>query len=167
MALVLPLAVGCGLAGRIGDRVAGKERYRIPSEAMEPTIRAGSSVTAVAPEEGYVPKSGDVIVFRVPASWGGPGLRVSRIIGVPGATVACCDDQGRTLLNGRSLQEPYIKEPPASRLDFGPVTVPPGHVWVQGDNRHVSLDSRSRAGAGDSTVPVSGIVGIVDSRSAE
>ncbi len=76
-------------------------------------------------------------------------------------------------LNGQPLRESYIKEPPASRLVFGPVTVPEGRVWVQGDNRHISIDSRSRflelggQNQDDSMISVSSVVGIVDLSAVE
>ncbi|GGP84221.1 hypothetical protein GCM10010140_11530 [Streptosporangium pseudovulgare] len=165
LTLVLSLLAGCGLA----DRIAGRRGYTISSESMEPTLRKGSHVTAVEVNRDYTPKQGDVVFFATPASWG-DGIRVARVIGVPGATVACCDDGGRMTVNGRPLEEPYLKESPASRLGFGPVTVPAGSVWVQGDNRHVSIDSRSylsRDGIGQATVPVTDVVGVADLTTAE
>lgn len=136
---------------------------------MEPTLRKDGHVTAVESDRDYVPRQGDVVFFVTPASWG-DGIRVSRVIGVPGATVVCCDNGGQMIVNGRPLEEPYLKGSPASRLGFGPVTVPAGSVWVQGDNRSVSLDSRSyflRDGIGHATVPVTDVVGVADLTTAE
>ncbi|WSA22536.1 signal peptidase I [Streptosporangium subroseum] len=158
--MVLPLLAGCAVV----DRVAGRKTYNIPSTSMEPTIKEGSSITAVLTMGEYVPKTGDVIVFEVPKSWGKAGTRISRVIGIPGVTVKCCDNKGRMSLNKQPLEEPYIMESPASTMDFGPVAVPQGRIWVQGDNRGVSLDSRShlRDGADGATIPVSSVVGVVD-----
>lgn len=81
---------------------------------------------------------------------GTPGEKdfIKRVIAVGGDTVACCDRLGRTTVNGTALDEPYIYEPApltpgdAGRI-FGPVTIPKGYLWVMGDHRAASADSRA------------------------
>ncbi|MEU3167276.1 signal peptidase I [Streptosporangium sp. NPDC006930] len=168
LAVILPLLGGCGLV----DSVAEKKKYGVPSEVMEPTIKAGSHITVTHIGGRYVPKLGDIILFETPENWDDKGVRVSRVIGVPGVAVECCDGKGRMTLNGYPLEESYIKELPASRLAFGPVVVPEGRVWVQGDNRHVSLDSRSHfldpsKKQEDAMIPVSSVIAIVDLAAVE
>jgi signal peptidase I len=80
---------------------------------------------------------------------------IKRVIGVGGDTVACCDVRGRVTVNGKPLDEPYVFED--NDLDqrrFGPVTVPKGQLWLMGDHRSDSSDSRSHG-----PVPESKVVG--------
>jgi signal peptidase I len=77
---------------------------------------------------------------------GAPGERdfVKRVIGVGGDTVACCDAQGRVTVNGVPLDEPYVFEntPLDAGRTFPPFKVPDGDLWVMGDHRGDSGDSR-------------------------
>ncbi|WP_084723264.1 signal peptidase I [Streptomonospora alba] len=86
---------------------------------------------------------------------------IKRVIGVPGDTVACCDAQNRVTVNGEPLNEPYLF--PGSLEDpreFGPVTVPEDHVWVMGDHRGASNDSRThQEEPGGGAVPMDHVVG--------
>jgi signal peptidase I len=88
---------------------------------------------------------------------------VKRVIAVGGQTVKCCDDRNRVLVDGKPLNEPYlhwVDLTNQTQASFGPVVVPPGTVWVMGDNRNNSLDSRFQGGGGvNGVVPVSDIIG--------
>ncbi|GAB3552007.1 signal peptidase I [Actinopolyspora lacussalsi] len=88
---------------------------------------------------------------------------VKRVIATGGQTVECCDEQNRVLVEGEPLDEPYIYWAPGSpqeQEEFGPVTVPEDHLWVMGDNRNNSLDSRYQGGGGRAgAVPVDNVVG--------
>jgi signal peptidase I len=97
---------------------------------------------------------------------GQPGEKdfIKRIIGLPGDVVQCCDPQGRVTVNGEPLVEPYVTEnspldedPAVNRCGprkFGPITVAPGNMWVMGDHRLVSQDSRCQG-----QVPIRNIIG--------
>ena len=89
---------------------------------------------------------------------------IKRVIGLPGDAVVCCDDFGRMTVNGESLdEEPYVKLPAGvtkvSRDEFS-VTVPDDALWVMGDNRYNSRDSRfNRDKPGNGFVPIDHVVG--------
>ncbi|HEX5116480.1 MAG TPA: signal peptidase I [Pseudonocardiaceae bacterium] len=90
---------------------------------------------------------------------------VKRVIAVGGQTVKCCDAQNRVLVDDKPLDEPYVywqpgRPGPAQQLHFGPVTVPRGYLWVEGDNRSNSDDSRYQDGGGShGVVPVANVIG--------
>jgi signal peptidase I len=92
-----------------------------------------------------------------------PGVHdyIKRVIGVPGDHVACCDAAGRVTVNGVPLSEKSYLYPnnPPSMTKFR-ITVPPGRLWVMGDHRNVSYDSRGHIGdPGGGTIPESQVVG--------
>jgi signal peptidase I len=88
---------------------------------------------------------------------------VKRIVATGGQTVQCCDTRNRVLVDGKALDEPYIhweSGTPQVQHHFDPVRVPQGSVWVMGDNRNNSKDSRYQGGGGvRGAVPVDNIIG--------
>lgn len=145
---------GCGPADAV---LHGYHRYTDPSVAMEPTIRQNSVFNArpVGPGK-YVPKRGDVVVFTM-SGWGdgNTGPFVKRVVAIGGDKIACCSG-GKVTLNGAPLSEPYLKGG-APGSSFGPVTVSPGRIWLMGDNRDQSADSRW---PGRGAVPASAVIGV-------
>lgn len=133
---------------------------------------------------------GDVVVFKDPGGWLDPvpqieqnpvagffdwllsivGLTapdsndhlIKRVIGLPGDEVACCNEFGQMTVNGVPLEEPYVQLGSAtavSELEFD-VTVPPDSLWVMGDNRYNSRDSRyNQEGPTQGFVPYANVVG--------
>ena len=87
---------------------------------------------------------------------------VKRVIAVGGQTVQCCDSRNRVVVDGEPLEEPYIYYDPRigdPRQDpFGPVRVPDGELWMMGDSRNNSADSRV---PGHGPVPVENVIGKV------
>lgn len=164
--------------------------FFIPSESMEATLLEGDRVlvTKFAPGPFDVHR-GDVVVFKDPGGWLAPkaderqnplakALRnvgifvglvpsdagehlIKRVIGVEGDSVECCDEQGRLTVNGVAIDEPYLADGARpSELEFS-ATVPEGHLWVMGDNRQRSEDSRYHMGRpGGGAVPVDNVVGV-------
>ena len=145
--------------------------FYIPSGSMENTLQVNDRilVNQLVPALSDV-KRGDIVVFEDPGGWLYPesspadptvfervlqtvGLAaetsnryvVKRVIGIGGDRVQCCDADGRVMVNGVSIDEPYLKLPDdtsnASGIEFD-VVVPAGAVWVMGDNRYASKDSR-------------------------
>ncbi|UCM90728.1 signal peptidase I [Streptomyces marincola] len=164
--------------------------FLIPSGSMEATLQVGDRVIVnkLAYRFGGEIRRGDVIVFDGTGSFvagdSDPGLfgrllrgaggavglatgsetdYVKRVIGVGGDRVRCCDERGRVEVNGEPLAEPYLypgDEP--SRVEFD-IEVPEGRLWVMGDHRSDSADSREYLGApGGGTVPVDKVIGRVE-----
>lgn len=115
----------------------------IPSSSMVPTLHIGDRL--VIDKLSYhwrPPQRGDIVVFHPPGQlvdlgYDGRQAFIKRIIGVPGETLQV--RQGQLLLNGQPLAEPYRMESPS--YETPALTVPPGYLFVLGDNRNDSNDS--------------------------
>ncbi|RNI24320.1 signal peptidase I [Flexivirga caeni] len=164
--------------------------FYIPSQSMESTLDVGDRiiVSKFTPQHSPLHR-GDVIVFEDPKTWGdtphheswfkrivkdslvfvgilpgGGDHLVKRIIGMPGDHVVCCTKTGKLTINGVAITEPYVnKGNVPSAMPFN-ITVPPNEVWVMGDNRGDSADSRFHDGTSGGklgSVPMSDITGQV------
>jgi signal peptidase I len=139
----------------LGLRTFVAEPIGVPSGSMAPTLRPGDSVVVnkVAYRFGD-PRRRDVVVFRRPRSG---ELMLKRIVGVGGDRVGIED--GVLYVNGRAIREPFVDHRLVDSVYFGPVRVPSGAVFVMGDLRSNSIDSRAFG-----PVPRRGILGRVDLR---
>ncbi len=164
--------------------------FYIPSGSMENTLQIGDRVAVnKLPFISKTINRGDVVVFRDPANWlpepyeasgnkilgkikdglvtvgvlPNPAKQylVKRVIGVAGDKVICCNN-GKLTINGKETSEPYIfAGNKASELDFN-ITVPEGKIWVMGDHRGSSADSRyHQDDVNNGFVPVSKVTGQV------
>ncbi len=165
------------------------QSFWIPSGSMEPTLELDDRILVTKWRPGVLDlRRGDIVVFKDPGGWLTPsnddadsplekagkavltftGLLpedagehlVKRIVGLPGETVECCDDSGFILINGEPLDEPYLPEGiDPSLIEFS-TTVPDNYVWMMGDNRPYSADSRAHQGRpGGGSIPINSIVG--------
>jgi signal peptidase I len=131
------MAVGVALVALIVIvKVFVAEPFRIPSASMEPTLRPGDQAL-VDKLSGKSPRFGDLIAFHAPRTG---EILLKRVVGVAGDTVAIED--GVLVVDGRQIHEPYADPKAIDSVYFGPVKVRPGTVFVLGDNRANSEDSR-------------------------
>lgn len=159
--------------------------FSIPTGSMEPTLEVGDRILVnrtVGPSDL---RHGDIVVFDAAQAFAlgvadtglvqtligaagsligaGPETDyVKRIIGLPGDHVVCCGPDGRLAVNGAAVDEPYLypgDEPSSHPFD---VTVPDGRLWVMGDHRSRSADSRAHLGSpGGGMVPTDDVIGKV------
>jgi signal peptidase I len=139
--------------------------YYVPSASMEPTIQPGQHILVDKLGGASSVHRGDVVVFSGLDSFSQSSASdlVKRVIGVGGDHVVCCTAAGRITVNGFALDETYVLPgdvPSTIRFD---VVVPEGHLWVMGDDRSDSFDSRFLLGQpGGGMVPMARVIGRVE-----
>ena len=116
------------------------EAFRIPSESMVPTLEIGDRVLANKFVYRFSePERGDIVVFDSIGEDDDQTL-IKRVVGVAGDEIQVRN--GDLYVNGEAQEEPYLNEEIPSAASYGPTVVPEGHVFVMGDNRGNSADSR-------------------------
>lgn len=158
------LVAGVGLAGFGLVTVLGYRTIAVPGGSMRPTIPPGSSAIYRL-RDGEEVHRGDLVVFEADQLTEQPGVRLAkRVIAVGGDTVECCDAQQRIEVNGKPVTEPYLDPavaPERGALRFK-ATVPAGAVFVAGDTRDNSNDSRMYTDQpGGGAVPLSKVDGVI------
>ncbi len=167
------------------------QAFYIPSQSMEDTLVVNDRVLVnhLVPDRMDL-HHGDVVVFSDPDNWldpappadHGPVLNVirgvatfvgllpdpsddhliKRVIGLPGDHVVCCDPQQRLVVNGVAIDEPYLKPGSVASTTQFDINVPQGRIWVMGDNRGNSQDSRFHDPKGDGSqgsIPLDKVTG--------
>lgn len=146
----LPILLGVAILVAVLVRAFVIQTFYIPSPSMEHTLDINDRVLVNKLVYNFrTPQRGEIIVFKAPEEWrshpAGEDF-IKRVIAVGGDRVICCDEQDRLVINGHSLDEPYIYSrdgirDAASDREFD-VTIPPGRLWMMGDHRSASGDSR-------------------------
>ncbi|MFF2164775.1 signal peptidase I [Streptomyces sp. NPDC058175] len=136
--------------------------FQIPSGSMEPALRVGDRVLVnkLAYRFGAEPQRGDVVVFDGTGYFGDADY-IKRVVGVGGDHVVCCDSRGRIAVNGEPVDESMFLYPgnTPSEVPFD-LVVPDGTLFLLGDHRGDSRDSRDYLGApGGGMVPVDDVIG--------
>jgi signal peptidase I len=186
----LPILIGIALVLALLIKTFLVQAFSIPSDSMQNTLQEGDRVLVdkLTPWFGSEPERGEVVVFHDPDNWlaGEPtadpnaiqtflswiGLMpsaeekdlIKRVVGVGGDTVSC-KKTGPLTVNGKALNEPYVYpgNTPCSMDDSGgqfTVKIPEGYIWVMGDHRQNSRDSRyNQSDKNHGMVPVDKVVG--------
>ncbi|MER8089479.1 signal peptidase I [Streptomyces sp. NPDC056178] len=184
----LPLLIGIALVLALLIKTFLVQAFSIPSDSMQNTLQRGDRVLVdkLTPWFGAEPKRGEVVVFHDPGGWlestqtSNPNVvqkflsfiglmpsaeekdLIKRVIAVGGDTVECKKD-GPVVVNGKALDDKSFIFPgntPCNDEPFGPINVPEGRIWVMGDHRQNSLDSRYHQGLpGGGTVSNKEVVG--------
>jgi signal peptidase I len=183
-----PILVAVALLLAVVIKTYAIQAFFIPSGSMENTLQVNDRVLVnklVYDVRGI--HRGDIVVFNGDGSWD-PGtaprdtnfvvkfgqgfasmfgfghqgdILIKRVIGLPGDRVACCDAQGRVTVNSAPLTEQSYLYPgdAPSEIRFN-IVVPPGRLWVMGDHRLISDDSRNHLGTpGGGTIPENAVIG--------
>ena len=115
------------------------EAFYIPSESMVPTLEVGDRVFVNKFIYRFSkPERGDIIVFQ--SVEGGDQTLIKRVVGVEGDEIRV--QSGLLFVNGEAQNEPYLNDAVPTNDFYGPLTVPEDHIFVMGDNRGNSADSR-------------------------
>ncbi|MFF7932121.1 MULTISPECIES: signal peptidase I [unclassified Streptomyces] len=157
------LAVALGLVLFLGGFAWGAFLYRpytVPTSSMTPTIDAGDRVLAQRVDGDEV-RRGDVVVFT-DKTWVTNAPVVKRVVAVGGDTVSCCTN-GKLTVNGKQVDETYLKGSPVEDKSIPTVKVPKGRLFLLGDERQGSLDSSAHlTDAAQGTVASSAVTARVD-----
>jgi len=134
-ALVVFVIGFCGLVLYL--RETTYDSVIVLGDSMEPTLQDSDRLIALKhPYPAMSPQRGDIVVVEP----GNGTIAVKRVVAVAGDRLYIA--RGHLYVNGRRCEESYVKEPMIAERPYGPLTVPEGHVYVMGDNRNHSEDSR-------------------------
>jgi signal peptidase I len=168
----LPILLGVAVLVAVLVRAFVLQTFFIPSESMEHTLNINDRVLVNKLVYDFrEPHRGEIVVFEAPDDWRSDPAEedfIKRVIGTPGDHVVCCDGQGRITVNDKALDEPYLfsdgagHADPASQDAFD-IVVPSGRLWVMGDHRSRSGDSREQyvrhSDVTKATIPIDNVVG--------
>jgi signal peptidase I len=168
----LPVLLGVAIVVAIVVRAFVLQTFYIPSESMENTLKIKDRVLVNKLVYDFrSPRRGEIIVFKAPTEWRSDPAEedfIKRVIGVGGDHIVCCDAQHRLVVNDHPLDEPYIYSDDDGIADLASdesfdITVPKDRLWVMGNHRSHSGDSRYNylrfKNVEQGTIPESSVVG--------
>ncbi|MFJ6793893.1 signal peptidase I [Streptomyces sp. NPDC091268] len=131
------------------------------SNNMHPTIVQGDRI--ILRNDPSQVRRGDIVTYD-PDEWGLQGPRLGRVVAVGGDRISYAMGNEALTLNGEPLDEPYVNGAPGDGAVAFDVTVPENRVFILGDNRGNSADSRFQQSSGNGTLPVSAVTGVQEDR---
>ena len=132
------LAIGTVLVAAVILRVQLLDTVTVSSDSMTPTVCTGDTVLLHRLDGGQPVRVDDIVTFANPQ---GGGRVIKRVVALAGQAVAIADSL--LMVDGVAVDEPYVDHSTIDGVYFGPVTVPDGSVFVMGDRRENSIDSRA------------------------
>lgn len=148
--------ISAALTGAVAAATTGPGYYEVPSASMDPTLRVGDTLLVdTRYYRSHAPARGEVAAYTNPRQ---PGVTfIKRVVALGGDKIAVSG--GRVVIEGKPVAEPYVNvgDPAFSENNMPEVTVPAGFVFVLGDNRENSADSRQADTHGP--VPVGNLIG--------
>ncbi|GAA1682106.1 hypothetical protein GCM10009765_34080 [Fodinicola feengrottensis] len=158
VACVVMLVVVAAVVGGL----ASYRAFTVLSASMGPTLQLNDRI--LVRKQAGAAQRGEIVIFTAPPSWGVSAQESTfpkRVIGIGGDHVKCCDAAGKVSVNGYALTELYLYPVDVPSMVPFDVRVPKDRIFLLGDHRPISGDSRFHLDDSSGTVPVASVIGPV------